>query len=165
MVSPIKLEDFYKLTKERRIQHEVIHENVAHLIESNEFSNETEFGWKSYHSLEEMYDWLDSLPKKYPDVVEILNAGSTYEGRVMKGVKISYRRNNPAIFIESGIHANEWIAPATATYLINELLTSKNSSVRMLAESYDWYIFPSFNPDGYAYTRSSVSKTIEKFKY
>lgn len=57
----------------------------------------------------------------------------------------------------SGIHAREWISPATVTYILNELLTSNDVNVREIAESYDWYIFPSFNPDGYEYTHTRVS--------
>ena len=76
---------------------------------------------------------------------------------MIKGVKLSFGANKPGIFIEGGIHAREWISPATVTYLINEFLTSKNSLVRKLAESYDWYIVPTFNPDGYAYTHEVVS--------
>lgn len=57
-----------------------------------------------------------------------------------------------------GIHAREWIAPATVTYILNELLTSSDPAVRDVAESYDWYIFPSVNPDGYEYTHTKVGK-------
>ena len=30
----------------------------------------------------------------------------------------------PVIFIEGGIHAREWISPATATFFIRELVTN-----------------------------------------
>lgn len=46
---------------------------------------------------------------------------------------------------------------ATATYLINELLTSTDPEVRQLAENYDWVFVPVINVDGYAYTHSHVS--------
>ena len=90
--------------------------------------------------------------------VEIINAGKTYQGRTIKGVKLSFGSSaKPGVFIEGGIHAREWISPATVTYLINEFLTSKDTAVRQLAESHDWYIVPSFNPDGYVYTHTTVS--------
>ena len=59
------------------------------------------------------------------------------------------------IFIEGGIHAREWISPATVTFFINELLTSNNSRIQRIAQNYDWYIFPIFNPDGYDYSWKS----------
>ena len=54
----------------------------------------------------------------------------------------------------TGIHAREWIAPAIATYTINELLTKRNTYADLLNEV-DIYILPNANPDGYEYSRSS----------
>lgn len=89
--------------------------------------------------------------------MELVDAGHSYEGRVIKGVKLSFSANKPAIFLEGGIHACEWISPATVTYLINAFLTSDQPKVRQLAQAYDWYIFPVLNPDGYVYTHTTVS--------
>lgn len=92
-----------------------------------------------------------------------ISLGTTYEGRPIRGVKISIggattdtdnSGHKPGVFIEGGIHAREWISPAFVTYLANELLTSRISSVRWAAESHDWYIVPTVNPDGYVYTHT-----------
>lgn len=69
---------------------------------------------------------------------------------------ISYQ-GNPTIFIESTIHAREWVTVATATYFLNELLTSKDPAIVDLAQNYDWVIIPVFNVDGYTYTHNRVS--------
>lgn len=63
-------------------------------------------------------------------------------------------QNNRAIFIEANIHAREWISPATATYVLNELIYSTDPEVQDLATNIDWHIVVSINPDGYAYTHS-----------
>lgn len=65
-------------------------------------------------------------------------------------------QGNPTIFIESTIHAREWITVATATYFLNELLTSSDAEIRTLAENYDWVIVLVTNVDGYAFTHSTV---------
>ena len=68
-------------------------------------------------------------------------------------IRISTGSSNPAkpvIFVDAGIHAREWIAPATALYLINQLV--ENSANRYLIENIDWIILPSANPDGYEYS-------------
>lgn len=75
---------------------------------------------------------------------------------------LKFHQTKQPIF--SGIHAREWIAPATVTYILNELLTSTDPSVRDIAESYDWYVFPSVNPDGYEYTHTHVSRSIISIK-
>lgn len=55
------------------------------------------------------------------------------------------------------MHAREWIGPATSTYILNQLLTSNDASIKAIAEKYNWYIFPVANPDGYEYTHTTVS--------
>ena len=89
--------------------------------------------------------------------MQTIVGGKSYEERIIKGVKVSFKANNPGIFIEGGIHAREWISPATVMYILHQLLTNKDPDVRALAESHDWYIFSLFNPDGYSYTHTTVS--------
>lgn len=115
--------------------------------------------WTSYYTLEDIYAWLDELAAQNP-TVSIISAGQSYEGRDLKGVKVSFKEGNRGVLIESGIHAREWIGPATSTYLLNEILTSTDPTFRKIAESFDWYIFPSNNPDGFTFTHTTVSLTI-----
>lgn len=42
-------------------------------------------------------------------------------------------------------------------YLLDTILTSTDPNIRQIAEHYDWYIFPVYNPDGYDYTHTTVS--------
>lgn len=115
--------------------------------------------WTRYHDLKEINDWLYSLTKTYPETVKTISMGHTFEARNLTGVKISYGEGRRSVFIEGGIHAREWISPATVTYIINELLTSKDPEVRKIANSFDWYILPVTNPDGYEYTFRAVKYT------
>ncbi|KAF7988451.1 hypothetical protein HCN44_001024 [Aphidius gifuensis] len=161
MVSPEKINEFENLMKISQTNYSVHIDDVEELIENENPSVKSKskltsdgFDWKSYHTLEEIYAWLYLLADKYPNNVQVIVAGKTYEGRNITGIKISFKNGNPGIFIESNIHAREWITSATSTYLINELLTSQNSDIRELAEKNDWYIFPVFNPDGFVYTHT-----------
>lgn len=93
--------------------------------------------------------------EKY-DAVTPLIGGKTYEGRQIRGVKLSHKKGNQGIFIESGIHAREWITVTATTFMLNELLTSNNNeAVKHLVQNYDWYFFPSVNPDGYVFTHTT----------
>jgi murein tripeptide amidase MpaA len=58
--------------------------------------------------------------------------------------------------LSAGIHAREWISPATVTYIINELVNNYDAN-KEVADAYDWYILPVHNPDGYEYTYTNVS--------
>lgn len=67
-------------------------------------------------------------------------------------------KGNPAVFIESTIHAREWISAATATFILNELLTSNDPEIQEMTENYDWIFVPVVNVDGYEYTHSNVKR-------
>lgn len=124
----------------------------------------SKFDWSGYHHLQDIYNWMNSLANKYPKIVTIIEMGMSTEGLPIQGVRICHPTNTtdnkPSIFIEAGIHAREWIAPAAATYLIHCLLESNdttnvtNESLDMsaLAKEFNWLIFPSVNPDGYKYS-------------
>ena len=47
----------------------------------------------------------------------------------------------------SGIHAREWISPATVTYVMNNLVT--NPQYSDLLNMFDFFILPVTNPDGW----------------
>jgi len=159
MVAPHKLPEFYEKMAQIGISYQNHINDVQALIEeTTPHIRSKSFDFTSYHTLEEIYKNLDDLAKQYPDKVQIIVGGKSYENRQIKGVKVSFKDNNPGIFIEGGIHAREWISPATVMYILHQLLISNNSDVRALAESHDWYIFPSFNPDGYVYTHTTVRK-------
>lgn len=45
--------------------------------------------WTAYYTLEEIYEWLDELAATYPDKITVVEGGSSYEGRKIKGVVLS----------------------------------------------------------------------------
>jgi len=91
-------------------------------------------------------------------LAEVFSIGPSFEGRQIKGIKIGKAgANKPGFWIDAGIHAREWIAPATAVYIINELITKYGTDpkIKNFVDKIDFYIAPSINPDGYEYTRST----------
>lgn len=99
---------------------------------------------------------MEELTTSYPNVTSTINIGQSYEGRDLIVLKISSGGSGkPAIFVDAGIHAREWIAPPVALYIINQLV--ENSANAQLYQDVDWYVIPSLNPDGYEYTHTTVS--------
>jgi murein tripeptide amidase MpaA len=67
------------------------------------------------------------------------------------------RKTKPAIFIDGGVHAREWVAISTALFVAYKLTTEYESDpqIAQLVDHYDWYILPVANPDGYEYTHTN----------
>ncbi|KAH8362676.1 hypothetical protein KR200_004255 [Drosophila serrata] len=157
MVSPGAFSELQTELQKTNASAKLFISNVQDLIDFEENANlmaarDGSFGWKKYNTLAEIYAWLDDILAAYPVTTEGFVLGQSYEGRTIRGIKISFKSGNPGVFIESNIHAREWITSATATWLINEFLTSSDELVRQLAESHDWYIVPVLNVDGFVYT-------------
>ena len=81
-------------------------------------------------------------------MISVESLAQTYEGRQIQMVSVSldpYKKSNkPAIFMDCGIHAREWVSPAFCLYAIDQLVEDQ-----ALLDLYDFYIIPVANPDGY----------------
>lgn len=51
--------------------------------------------WARYSTLDEIYEWLDEILVTHSDVLESILIGTSYQGRPIRGVKLSYK----AVFI------------------------------------------------------------------
>lgn len=56
--------------------------------------------------------------------------------------------------MDGGIHAREWISPATVSYVANEIVENFEELPDYMQNT-DYYILPVANPDGYEYTFTS----------
>ncbi|OQR73366.1 zinc carboxypeptidase A 1-like [Tropilaelaps mercedesae] len=111
-----------------------------------------------YHPLKEINESLVMLHQLHPNNTRLLVLGRTAEGRQITGIRVGTgSANRPAIFLDGGMHAREWISPASIMYLAHRLLDNQadNPSTEGLTDSVDWYIFPVINPDGYEYSWNS----------
>lgn len=116
--------------------------------------------WNQYHKYDDILKYLELLRRRHSQIVELIHIGRSYEGRPLVVVKLELKRESAthaegngehhkskfrrkptqprrAIFLEAGVHGMEWIAPATATWIINEVLTimksnSSNSKLNIL---------------------------------
>jgi len=112
-----------------------------------------DFDFEEYHSTEEIQGYMQYLANNY-DYVSIQSIGKSFQKRDMQVLKVCKGGcgNKPAIWIDGGIHAREWISPAAVTYWMKELVV-ENEKHPKLTEKLDWYILPVMNPDGYEYSR------------
>ncbi|XP_026329748.1 zinc carboxypeptidase-like [Hyposmocoma kahamanoa] len=159
LVKPDLVSIFEELVTMRGLNMELLVEDYSKIIEmeKREILRNDGFSWHAYHDVADIHDYLRNMSREYPNMTELIIGGQSYEGRQILGLRINspslHKKGKPVFFIESGIHAREWIAPATTTYFINELLTSSDPHIIAMRDQLDWHIFPSVNPDGYQYSR------------
>ncbi|KAK3849632.1 hypothetical protein Pcinc_043621 [Petrolisthes cinctipes] len=112
----------------------------------------------TYHPLEEIEAYLQELAASV-SWVSVESIGKTFEGRDMWVATLAAPGGTspkPSVWIDCGIHAREWITPATCVYGL-DLLTENygtDPDVTAFLDKYNVYVLPVHNPDGYYYTWS-----------
>ncbi|XP_072033949.1 carboxypeptidase B-like [Amphiura filiformis] len=135
----------------------VIDEQFTKMAGRTRPSTLADFDYSVYHPYDEIRQWVLDMATDHRDIVSEFLVTESYEGREMRAIKISVKPNaaKKSIWFEGGIHAREWISPATVMYIANQLVTDYKSGdqrVVKILESWDVFIVPSLNVDGYAYT-------------
>ena len=145
--------------RSNNLTYKVLIENVQGLFDTNVMTtslfqspvnrNGHRMTWDTYHPNEDINSYLEFLAVNQSSIVTLESIGKSYEGRDMKVLKICKGTcgHKPAIWIDGGIHAREWISPATVTYLIRKLLEEKRTNPDLI-DKLDWYFLPVLNPDG-----------------
>ncbi|CAG9767406.1 unnamed protein product [Ceutorhynchus assimilis] len=125
-------------------------------LEEEDFDNRNghRLTWQAYHRLDDIHKYLDFLEEQHPDLVSQQTIGQSVNGNPIRLLKISNKQpGNKAVWIDGGIHAREWITPATVTFIINQLISNWENEPKYVQNT-DWYFAPLLNPDGYEYTHT-----------
>ncbi|XP_060066210.1 carboxypeptidase B-like [Ylistrum balloti] len=135
----------------------VIIDDVQKLIDAQKYVTydvEADFDYSQYHTLSEIEAWMKNITDTYSDKASLFEITKSYEARTINGIKISTSTSpdpRPAFWMEGGIHSREWISPATVIYMTGQMLDNYEA-LKDFVDSYDWYILPVFNVDGYERT-------------
>ncbi|XP_037655710.1 carboxypeptidase B2 [Choloepus didactylus] len=112
--------------------------------------------YEQYHSLNEIYSWIEVITEGHPEMVEKIHIGSSYEKHPLYVLKISRKeqRAKNAMWIDCGIHAREWISPAFCLWFVGHVTqpSEKETLYTSLLNHMDFYVMPLINADGYDYT-------------
>ncbi|XP_039617314.1 carboxypeptidase A1-like [Polypterus senegalus] len=115
------------------------------------------FDYANYHTLEEIYNWMDELASEYPHLVTKEQIGSSYEGRPLYILKFSTGGNNrPSIWIDTGIHSREWVTQATGVWMAKKIASDygNDESITSILDQMDIFIEIVTNPDGFHFTHT-----------
>lgn len=67
-------------------------------------------------------EWLEHKGRTCGPVCSVFSIGRSFEGRDLKVMRLGIpQEGKPVIWIDAGIHAREWIAPATALHFIDRV--------------------------------------------
>ena len=127
-------------------------------------------GYPCYRTITEIYASADTLAATYPDLVQLLDIGDSWEktqnanaGWDMEVLVLS-NRNNPSTpksdaFFMSGIHAREWAPPELNLRLAEYLLANyaTNADVKWLLDYNRIHLVLSTNPDGRVQDEANTS--------
>jgi len=157
LVPPFLMKRMEQILKISNIEHSIYIENVEDLIK-NERSRTSQgytgkINFNEYYSHDDLNAYIGDVATQNPEFASVTSIGKSLEGRDMRVLHLEKAGpGKPNIWLEAGIHAREWIAPAMSTYIIDQLL---NNDTDGFMSQLNFHIIPSANPDGYEYSRNS----------
>ncbi|KAF2227105.1 zinc carboxypeptidase [Elsinoe ampelina] len=146
----------------------VMHENLGQSIKIE--STPSSSLWKrqvddlawydTYHPYDDHIQYWRDLQSSFPNQSEWISSGTSYEGRDLFGLHLwgDSGPGKPAVLWHGTVHAREWISNMVVEYLTLQLINgykSANPSVRTILDTYDVYVIPIVNPDGFVYAQTT----------
>ncbi|XP_004419328.1 PREDICTED: carboxypeptidase B [Ceratotherium simum simum] len=150
----VTVEDFME---QNELQYEVLISNLGSVLEAqfDSLARATGHSYVKYNNWETIEAWTQEVTSENPDLISRSTIGTTFEGRTIYLLKVGKAGSNkPAIFIDCGFHAREWISPAFCQWFVREAVRTYGSEIqtRELLDKFDFYVLPVLNIDGYVYT-------------
>lgn len=176
IVSPSNDEIFRSFLSKQNVTHKLLQGDIQRLIDHERNSNDIHIrkrrtvqqndtipivnfngaNFEYFWSLNDIYKYLNTLNEKYPNLVKVVDHGTTHENRSIKVITIStngkVNGSRPIVLLDGGIHAREWASHMAVVYLIYQLVERSAENMDLLNNT-DWVIMPVVNPDGYEYTQ------------
>jgi carboxypeptidase T len=116
-----------------------------------------------YHDYAEMVTEIDQAVADHPHLIDVFSVGQSYEGRIIRSVKISDNPGldepEPEVLFHVHQHAREHLAVEQGLYILH-LLTDEYAitpQITNLVNSREIYILFDVNPDGGEYDHSGSS--------
>ncbi|XP_067433656.1 carboxypeptidase B isoform X1 [Thunnus thynnus] len=147
--------------QQSEMEHDILIEDLQTAVDGQSDSGPSPrtHSYTKYNSWDNVQSWINSISSSNPSLISKEVIGNTYEGRPMTVLKLGVKSGStkPAIFMDCGIHAREWISPAFCQWFVKEALSTYGSDSQMtsLLEQMDVYVLPVFNIDGYDFTHKS----------
>ncbi|XP_051975767.1 carboxypeptidase A1-like isoform X1 [Xyrauchen texanus] len=150
---------------QNHIEYRVMIEDVQNLLDEEERQmlksrptprTTDDFVFSSYHDLNTIYAFMDTLVAENSNLVSKIVIGQSYEGRPLNVLRFSTGANHPGMWIDTGIHSREWVTQASGIWFAKKIVTDygRKPSLTNILNNYDIYLEIVTNPDGYQYTQT-----------
>uniref|UniRef100_A0A9J7YG74 Carboxypeptidase B n=1 Tax=Cyprinus carpio carpio TaxID=630221 RepID=A0A9J7YG74_CYPCA len=157
-VPAAQLDMVFTILQQSGMEVKVMFENLQEAVETqmdNKMATKAH-DYTKYNNWATINDWVISISSANADLISRQVIGNTYEGRPMHLLQIGKKTSSakPAIFMDCGFHAREWITHAFCQWFIKEAVSTYGSDPEMtnLLDRMDFFVLPVFNIDGYEYT-------------
>lgn len=146
----------YDKLRDSRLAFDELIADVQVLIDREARGSPGRGTWDNYMDLAAVNAYVDTLIALRPDLAQLINIGTTIEGRPIRGLRITGAGGGtkPGILYWGGQHAREWITVPVVLYFADKLIREYDTDggIRELVDRCEWFIIPVMNPDGYSYT-------------
>ncbi|HEX9710894.1 MAG TPA: M14 family metallopeptidase [Candidatus Thermoplasmatota archaeon] len=146
--------------------------------ESNNRPSFNDSWWDEYHATDDVYDLLREVAADHPDIVTLINIGTTHENRQLVVAKVSDNPSSdeeaePKYLLMAATHAREWTTYHVAAYFLNWVTGNYRSAesggpayaapgeedeaayASWLVDNRETYILAMVNPDGIEYSHTT----------
>ncbi|XP_033102550.1 carboxypeptidase B-like [Anneissia japonica] len=126
MVSPHHIDHLIVLLGARGLEFDTHISDVQTLIDdqftpTGILDGNNGFDYSKYHTYDEIQQWVADSAAAHSNIAESFQIATSTEGRAINGLKIGKKASGkPAVYFQGGIHAREWISPATVMYFTNQ---------------------------------------------
>ncbi|TRY58491.1 hypothetical protein DNTS_004910 [Danionella cerebrum] len=156
-VPAAQLSMVFTLLQQNDMEVIILFENLQEAVEAQTNKRATKaHDYTKYNNWATISEWAVSIGSSNPELISRQEIGKSYEGRPMHLLKVGKNTGSvkPAVFMDCGFHAREWITPAFCQWFVKEALSTYGSDADMtnLLNKMDFFVLPVFNIDGYEYT-------------
>ncbi|KAG6354762.1 hypothetical protein INS49_003843 [Diaporthe citri] len=153
VVPPEKLAQFESL----KLRSTILHTDLGESIAAESASQSTwkrqadDLSWyDTYHPYKDHIQYFEDLQALFPNNSELISSGTSYEGRDLFGIHLwgDAGPGKPAVLYHG----------TTVEYLTLQLIhgyKGGDNDTRTVLDSFDFYIVPIVNPDGFVYTQTT----------
>lgn len=125
--------------------------------------------WDTYPTYDAYVSMMNGFASTYPNLCQIINVGTTVNGRAILVAKISdnvaSEEKEPEVLLTSTMHGDETTGWILMLRLIDTLLSQYGTNPRLtnIVNSMELYIGPNTNPDGTYYGGNNTVSNARRY--